>query len=104
MGRFHFGRDPSIPDAEPPTIAGSGSIHAIGTAAEPIVFRGVTPDTGWYGIVVSHSHDTVHFEHVTIRDTRKDDTNTNSRIWRRGGALGSRERSRKSQGEDQSNA
>lgn len=104
MGRFHFGRDPSIPDAEPPTIAGSGSIHAIGTAAEPIVFRGVTPDTGWYGIVVSHSHDTVHFEHVTIRDTRKDDTNTNSRIWRRGCALGSRERSRKSQGEDQSNA
>lgn len=89
MGRFHFGRDPSIPDAEPPTIQGSGSIHAIGTAAEPIVFRGATSATGWYGIVVSHSHDTVHFEYVTIRDTLKDDTNPSSRIWRRGGALGS---------------
>lgn len=89
MGRYHFGRDPSWPDQEPPAIAGSGSLHAIGTAAEPIVFRGVTPDVGWYGIVISHSHDTVHLEHVTIRDTRKDDSDPSSRIWRRGGALGS---------------
>lgn len=88
-GRYHFGRDPSIPDAEPPTIAGSGSLHAIGTAAEPIVFRGATPTTNWYGIVISHSHDTVHLEYVTIRDTYKDDTNVSSRIWRRGGGLGS---------------
>ena len=89
MGRFHFGRDPAIPDAEPPSIPGSGSIHAIGTAAEPIIFRGATVNTGWYGIVVSHSHDTVHFEYVTIRDTYKNDTNPSSRIWKRGGGLGS---------------
>lgn len=89
MGRYHFGRDPSIPDREPSAIPGSGSLHAIGTAAEPIVFRGVTPNVGWYGIVISHTHDTVHLEHVTIRDTRKDDTNPSSRIWRRGGGLGS---------------
>ena len=89
MGRYHFGRDPSIADAEPPTIPGSGSIHAIGTAAEPIVFRGATPTTAWFGIVVSHSHDTVHFEYVTIRDTYKDDRTPGSRIWRRGGGLGS---------------
>jgi hypothetical protein len=89
MGRYHFGRDPSILDLEPPAIPGSGSLHAIGTAAEPIVFRGVDPTTGWYGIVISHSHDTVHLEHVTIRDTRKDDTDPSSRIWRRGGGLNS---------------
>jgi hypothetical protein len=89
MGRYHFGRDPAIPDLEPPAISGSGSLHAIGTATEPIVFRGVTPDVGWYGIVVSHSHDTVHLEYVTIRDTYKDDDDPSSRIWRRGGALGS---------------
>lgn len=89
MGRYHFGRDPSWIDAEPPTIPGSGSLHAIGTAAEPIVFRGVTPDVGWYGIVISHSHDTVHLEHVTIRDAYKDDTNPSSRIWKRGGGLNS---------------
>lgn len=89
MGRYHFGRDPSVPDLEPPAIAGSGTLHAIGTAAEPIVFRGETPDTGWYGIVVSHSHDSVHLEHVTVRDARKDDTDPSARIWRRGGALGS---------------
>jgi len=89
MGRYHFGRDPSWVDAEPPAIQGSGSIHAIGTAAEPIIFRGVTPDVGWFGLVVSHSHDTVHLEYVTIRDTYKDDTNPSSRIWKRGGALGS---------------
>lgn len=89
MGRYHFGRDPSWIDAEPPTIAGSGSLHAIGTAAEPIVFRGVTPDVGWYGIVISHSHDTVHLEYVTLRDTLKDDTNPSSRIWKRGGGLNS---------------
>ncbi len=89
MGRYHFGRDPAIPDLEPPAIAGSGTIHAIGTAAEPIIFRGATPSTGWFGIVVSHSHDTVHFEYVTVRDTYKDDHDPSSRIWRRGGALGS---------------
>ena len=89
MGRYRFGRDPSIPDAEPPAIPGSGTIHAIGTAAEPIIFRGQNPNTGWYGIVVSHSHDTVHLEYVTIRDTYKNDTNPSSRIWKRGGALGS---------------
>lgn len=89
MGRHHFGRDPAIPDSEPPSIPGSGSIHAIGTAAEPIVFRGATPTTGWYGLVVSHSHDTVHLEYVTIRDTYKNDTNPSSRIWKRGGGLGS---------------
>lgn len=89
MGRFHFGRDPSWVDAEPPAIPGSGSLHAIGTAAEPIVFRGITPDVGWYGIVIAHSHDTVHLEHVTIRDALKDDTNPNSRTWRRGGGLNS---------------
>lgn len=88
-GKYHFGRDPALPDLEPPAIPGSGSIHAIGTAAEPIVFRGEAPDTGWFGIVVSHSHDTVHFEWVTIRDTNKDDRSRTSRIWRRGGALGS---------------
>ena len=89
MGRYHFGRDPSWPDGEPPAGQGSGSIHAIGTAAEPILFRGVTPSVGWFGLVVSHSHDTVHLEYVTIRDTYKDDTNPSSRIWKRGGALGS---------------
>ncbi len=89
MGRHHFGRDPSLRDGEPPAIPGSGSIHAIGTAAEPIIFRGATPSTGWFGIVVSHSHDTVHFEHVTIRDTYKDDRTPGIRIWRRGGGLGS---------------
>ena len=89
MGRHHFGRDPAIPDLEPPAIPGSGTIHAIGTAAEPIVFRGATALTGWFGIVVSHSHDTVHFEYVTVRDTNKDDQDPNSRIWRRGGALNS---------------
>jgi hypothetical protein len=89
MGRHHFGRDTAIPDAEPPAIPGSGTIHAIGTAAEPIVFRGATPNTGWFGIVIAHSHDTVHLEYVTIRDTYKDDSNNNSSIWRRGGALAS---------------
>ena len=88
-GRYHFGRDPSIPDSEPPEIPGSGSLHAIGTAEEPIVFRGETADTRWFGIVVSHSHDSVHLEWVTIRDTLKDDDDPSSRIWRRGGALGS---------------
>ena len=89
MGRHHFGRDPAIPDLEPPAIPGSGTIHAIGTAAEPIVFRGESPSTGWFGIVVSHSHDTVHLEYVTIRDTYKDNADPSVRIWRRGGGLGS---------------
>jgi hypothetical protein len=31
----------------------------------------------------------VHLEYVTIRDTDKDDDDPSSRIWRRGGALGS---------------
>ncbi len=89
MGRFHFGRDPAKPDSEPPAIVGSGSLHAIGTQAQPIVFRGATPTTGWFGIVIDHSDDTVHLEWVTIRDTHKDDPNPSSRIWIRGGALGS---------------
>ena len=88
-GRYHFGRDPELPDFEPPLIAGSGSLRAIGTAAEPIIFRGETKETGWYGIVISHAHDPVQFEYVTISDTYKDDRNPNSRIWRRGGALNS---------------
>lgn len=89
MGRFHFGRDVTIPDLEPPAIPGSGSLHAIGTAAEPIVFRGADATTGWYGILIAHTHDTVHLEYVTIRDTRKDDTDPSVRVWRRGGALNS---------------
>ena len=89
MGRYHFGRDPALPDLEPPAIAGSGTIHAIGTAEEPIVFRGQTPDAGWFGLAVSHTHDTVHLEYVTIRDTYKDDHDFVSRVWRRGGALNS---------------
>jgi hypothetical protein len=86
MGRFHFGRDPALPDM---VGAVSGGLTAIGTAAEPIVFRGETPQTGWFGIAISFSPDPVHLEHVTIRDTYKDDHDPNSRIWRRGGALSS---------------
>ncbi len=88
-GRYHFGRDPLVPDFEPPAIMGSGNIRAIGTAEEPIVFRGETPDTGWYGIVVSHTHDVLQLEYVTISDALKDDANRNSRIWRVGGGLNS---------------
>lgn len=89
MGRYHFGRDPALPDGGPPAVPASGGIHAVGTEVEPIVFRGETADTGWYGIVVSYTDDVVHLEHVTIRDTYKDDRNPNTRIWRRGGGLGS---------------
>lgn len=88
-GRYHFGRDMLVPDLEPPAIEGSGSIRAIGTAEEPIIFRGETPDTGWYGLVISHTHDPVHLEYVTISDTYKDDHNRDSVVWRRGGALNS---------------
>ena len=88
-GRYHFGRDMLVPDLEPPAIEGSGSIRAIGTAEAPIVFRGETPDTQWYGLVISHTHDPVHLEYVTISDTYKDDRNRDSVIWRRGGALNS---------------
>lgn len=88
-GRFHFGRDPAMPDYEPPMITGSGAIRAIGTAEEPIVFRGETPDTGWFGIAVSHASDVIQLEYVTISDTKKDDPSTFSRIWRVGGALNS---------------
>lgn len=88
-GRYHFGRDALVPDLEPPSIEGSGTIRAIGTAEEPIIFRGETPTTGWYGLVISHSHAPVHLEYVTISDTYKDDQDRNSRIWRRGGALNS---------------
>lgn len=88
-GRYHFGRDPLVPDLEPPAIMGSGTIRAIGTAEEPIVFRGETPDTGWFGIAISHTHDVLQLEYVTISDTYKDDDNRNSRIWRTGGGLNS---------------
>jgi hypothetical protein len=88
-GRYHFGRDPMLADLEPPAIQGSGSLRAIGTAEEPIVFRGETPDTAWYGIVISHAHDVVQLEYVTISDTYKDDRSRDSRIWRIGGALNS---------------
>ncbi len=88
-GRHHFGRDPAWPDLEPPAISGSGTIRAIGTAEQPIVFRGETPDTRWFGITVSHSHAPVHLEWVTISDTYKDDTTAGNQIWRRGGALNS---------------
>jgi hypothetical protein len=86
MGRYHFGRDPSLPDLE--NVA-SGSISAIGTAAAPIVFRGETETTGWFGITVSYATAPVHLEYVTIRDTYKDDTTTGSRIFRQGGGLSS---------------
>jgi len=85
-GRYHFGRDPSLPDTE---SAVSGGIRAVGTADKPIVFQGRTAETGWFGIIVSHSDQPVHFEYVTIRDTYKDDRDPNSRIWRRGGGLNS---------------
>ncbi|MDP1826573.1 MAG: hypothetical protein Q8L48_25105 [Archangium sp.] len=88
-GRFSFGRDRATPDSEPPAIAGSGALHAIGTASEPIIFRGETANTGWLGIVISHSHDSVHLEHVIIRDAYKNDDDPSSRIWKRGGGLGS---------------
>ncbi len=88
-GKYHFGRDPAIPDLEPPAIMGSGAIKAIGTAEEPIIFRGETPDTGWFGIALSHSNDVIQFEYVTISDTNKDDPNQFSRIWRVGGGLNS---------------
>jgi hypothetical protein len=86
MGRYHFGRDPALPDA---VGVVSGGLSAIGTAAEPIVFRGATPSTAWFGIAVSYSPDPVHLEYVTIRDAYKDDRDPNSRIWRRGGGLSS---------------
>lgn len=89
MGRFHIGRDVTIPDLEPPAIPGSGCLRAIGTAAEPIVFRGADANTGWYGIVIAHTHDVVHLEYVTIRDTLKDDTDPSVRVWRQGGGLNS---------------
>jgi predicted outer membrane repeat protein len=85
-GRYHFGRDPSFPDDE---AHPSGSIRAIGTASAPIVFRGASESTAWYGIVIYHSDQKVQLEYVTIRDTYKDDPNVNSRIWTRGGALSS---------------
>ena len=88
-GRHHFGRDPALPDLQPPAIAGTGTIRAIGTAEQPIVFRGETPATKWYGITISHSHGPVELEWVTISDTYKDDTTVGMRIWRRGGALNS---------------
>jgi hypothetical protein len=88
-GRYHFGRDPAMPDLEPPAIEGSGGLRAIGTAEEPIIFRGETPDTAWYGIAISHAQDVVQLEHVTISDTLKDDRSRDSRIWRIGGALNS---------------
>jgi hypothetical protein len=86
MGRHHFGRDPALPDA---VGAVSGGLSAIGTAAEPIVFRGASTTTGWFGITVSYSPAPVHLEYVTIRDAYKDDHDPNSRIWRRGGGLAS---------------
>lgn len=86
MGAYHFGYDSTLPDDE---VRSSGTIWAIGTAAEPIVFRGATPETGWFGIVLYHAHDRAHFEYVTIRDTHKSDTNVSSRIWRQGGGLNS---------------
>jgi len=86
QGKYHFGRDPSLPDA---VTSRSGTIWAIGTEEEPIIFRGKTPEIAWWGIIVSNQNDKVHFEHVTIRDAVKDDTNPNSRIWRRGGGLNS---------------
>ena len=89
MGRYHFGRDPALPDYEPPLIRGSGSIRAIGTAAEPIIFRGESATTGWFGLTVSHADAPVQLEYVTISDTYKDDHSQDSRIWRRGGALNS---------------
>jgi hypothetical protein len=86
MGRFHFGRDPALADT---AGAQSGTVRAIGTATEPIIFRGQTAQTGWYGIVVSYSPNPIQLEYVTIRDTFKDDPNPNSRVWKRGGAIGS---------------
>ncbi|MFI5299450.1 MAG: hypothetical protein ACHREM_15265 [Polyangiales bacterium] len=86
MGRFHFGRDPALADTVGAT---SGGLSAIGTAAEPIVFRGATTATAWFGIAVSYNPDPVQLEFVTIRDAYKDDHDPNSRIWRRGGGLSS---------------
>ncbi|MBI5498273.1 MAG: hypothetical protein HY904_24945 [Deltaproteobacteria bacterium] len=86
MGRYHFGRDPALPDD---ASAISGGLTAIGTAEQPIIFRGRDAQTGWYGITISHAPDVVRLEHVTIRDTYKDDPNPTSRIWRRGGGLSS---------------
>lgn len=88
-GRYRFGRDVLVPDLEPPAIQGSGTIRAIGTAEQPIIFRGETAQTGWYGLTISHSHAPVHLEYVTISDTYKDDADRNSVVWRRGGALNS---------------
>lgn len=88
-GRHHFGRDPALPDLEPPAVAGTGSIRAIGTADQPIVFRGETASTAWYGITLSHAHAPVQLEYVTISDTYKDDPTPTTRLWRRGGALNS---------------
>lgn len=86
MGRFHFGRDPALPDDD---TAITGGIRAIGTASEPIVFRGQSKSTAWFGLAVSHCPDPVQLEYVTIRDTYKDDHSPTNRIWRRGGGLSS---------------
>lgn len=86
MGRYHFGRDPALPDD---ASAISGGLVAVGTPEQPIVFRGEDPQTGWFGITISHSPVPVHLEYVTIRDAYKDDHNPTSRIWRRGGGLSS---------------
>lgn len=88
-GKFHFGRDPAMPDLEPPAIMGSGALRAVGTAEEPIIFRGETPETGWFGIGLSHAQDVIHLEYVTIADTNKGDPSRISRIWRVGGGLNS---------------
>lgn len=88
-GRFHFGRDPALPDLDPPAVSGSGTLRAIGTADQPIIFRGETADTRWYGLTISHAHAPVQLEYVTISDTYKDETPPGMRILRRGGALNS---------------
>lgn len=85
-GRWHFGRDPKLPDD---ASAITGGLEAIGTANEPIVFRGRTKSTAWYGIAISYNPDPVRLEYVTIRDAYKDDKDPNIRIWRRGGGLSS---------------
>jgi hypothetical protein len=85
-GRYHFGLDPALINDSGAT---SGGLTAIGTASEPIVFRGETVQTGWYGITIANSPDRVQLEYVVIRDTYKDDRNPNNRIFRRGGGLSS---------------
>jgi hypothetical protein len=85
MSKHHFGKNPIIPDD---VYSGVG-LEAIGTAEQPIVFRGATPEIRWWGILIDKSSVAVRLEYVTIRDALKDDSSPISAQFTRGGGLGS---------------